>query len=69
MKKRAKIFVNEYTNSKYKGYKQPKVLSMSVSTITEVFLLKKRAKIFVNESINFYSNSVLMKKRAKIFVN
>ena len=47
--KRAKIFVNEYTNSKYRGYKEPKFLSMSVSTLTVVFLVKKRAKIFVIE--------------------
>ena len=52
MNKRAKIFVNVYTNSKYRGYKQPKFLSMSVSTLTVVFLLKKRAKIFVYEYTN-----------------
>ena len=49
LKKRAKIFVNEYTNSKYRGYKQPKFLSMSVSTFTVGVLMKKRAKIFVNQ--------------------
>ena len=51
--KRAKIFVNEYTNRKYRGYKQPKFLSMTVSILTVIFLLKKRAKIFVN----VYTNS------------
>ena len=49
VKKRAKIFVIEYTISKYRGYKQPKFLSMSVSTFTVGVLMKKRAKIFVNQ--------------------
>ena len=40
--KRAKIFVNEYTNSKYRGYKQPKFLSMRVSILTVEFLLKRK---------------------------
>ena len=36
----------KYTKSKYTGYKQPKILSMSVSILTVVVLVKKKSQIF-----------------------